>query len=190
MHVGRHGEAIAEMKKALELDPLALPKNMMLIQVYRNARQYDLTMDQCRKTLELYPSNVNAQWGMGMAYVEKSMHDEGIASLRQALENSTNRPALLVAGLGYALAVSGQRAEAEAVLDELLSRSDQKAVSPCFLAWIHAALGQQEQALAMLEKAYDQRDYRLLYIKVDPMFDHLRSHPRFNQLLIRMGLGE
>lgn len=189
MHLGRPREAIAEAKKALELDPLALPKNMMLIQVYRNARQYDLALDQCRKTLELYPANVNAQWGIGMAYVHESRYDEGIASLRQSLENSTNRPALLVAGLGYALAVSGKRTEAQAVLDELHARSDQKAVSPCFLAWIYAGLGQQEQAVEMLERAYDERDYRLLYIKVDPMFDNLRSHPRFDQLLKRMGFG-
>ncbi|MBV6504459.1 MAG: hypothetical protein ILNGONEN_00003 [Syntrophorhabdaceae bacterium] len=190
MHLGRPREAIAEAKKALELDPLALPKNMMLIQVYRNARQYDLALDQCRKTLELYPANVNAQWGMGMVYVHESRYEDGIASLRQSLENSTNRPALLVAGLGYALAVSGKRTEAQAVLDELHARSDQKTVSPCFLAWIHAALGQQEQALVMLEKAYNEYDYRLLYIKVDPMFDNLRSHPRFDQLLKRMGFGE
>ncbi len=189
IHLGRPREAIAEARKALELDPLALPKNMMLIQVYRNARQYDQALDQCRKTLELYPANVNAQWGMGMVYVHESRYDEGIAWLRQSLENSTNRPALLVAGLGYALAVSGKRAEAETVLNELLSQSDQKAVSPCFLAWIYAGLGQQEQALVMLEKAYNEYDYRLLYIKVDPMFDNLRSHQRFDQLLKRMGFG-
>jgi serine/threonine-protein kinase len=188
IQLGRTHEAIAEGKKALELDPLALPKNMMLIQIYRNARQYDLTLEQCQKTLELYPGNVNAQWGMGMAYVEKSMYNEGMASLRQALENSTNRPALLVAGLGYALAVSGEKAEALAALDELQTRSDQKSVSPCFLAWIYAGLGQQEPAIAMLEQAYDERDYRLLYLKVDPMFDNLRSHPRFTQMLKKMGL--
>jgi hypothetical protein len=94
-----------------------------------------------------------------------------------------------MAGLGHLYATSGRKGEARAVLDELRQLSRREYVPADSMALIHAGLGEKEQAFAWLEKAYEERSFRMAWLKVEPRWDSLRSDPRFTQLLQRMGLA-
>ena len=187
---GRLDEAIAETKRTLELDPLSLLTNSLLGESYYFARQYDQAIEQLQKTLELDPNFLLAQDTLGHAYVQKSMYKEGIAEFQKALAILPGN-ALALSGLGYAYAVSGRRAEAQKVLDQLAEISKQKYVPAASRAAIYAGLGDKDKAFEWLEKAYEERSIVIGSghpIKVDPVWDPLRSDPRFADLLRRMNL--
>ena len=123
----------------------------------------------------------------GRAFKQKGSYAEAIAELRKALqlsEGDTNE----LAALGHAFAISGQRSEAVKILDDLKERSKQTYVQPMWIAGIYIGLGQKDQAFEWLQKAYDDRSGWLVYLKVDPVFNPLRSDPRFADLMQRVGL--
>jgi tetratricopeptide (TPR) repeat protein len=146
------------------------------------ARQYDQAIEQARKTLELHPNYTAMHWVLGLAYVQKSMYKEGIAEFQKILVISPEFP-YAVSTLGYAHALAGNRAEAQKVLNQL---SKQKYVQALRVAAIDAGLGEKDEAIGWLEKAFDDRS--TWDIKVFPVFDLLRSDPRFTDLLRRMNL--
>jgi eukaryotic-like serine/threonine-protein kinase len=189
MMMGRSEEAIAENKRALELDPLSLIINRTLGGVFYIARQYDQAIEQLRKTLELDPNFVLAHDQLGLAYLQKSMYKEGIAECEKELVISPGNT-LVLATLGYAYAVGGRRAEAQKVLDQLNEMSKQKYVPAVFVAQIYAGLREKDNAFAWLKKAYEDRSIggSVVATKVNPTFDPLRSDPRFADLLRRMNL--
>jgi Flp pilus assembly protein TadD len=115
-------------------------------------------------------------------------YKEAIAECQKAVSLSGGEPSTL-AGLGHAYAVSGKRAEAQRVLAELKDLSKRRYVAPLQIALIFAGLGDKVQALEWLERAYEDRSYRLTWVKADPPFDSLHNEPRFQDLLRRMGLG-
>jgi serine/threonine-protein kinase len=182
---GRHGEAIAEVKRAQELDPLSLIISAVGAYVFYFARQYDQAIEQSRKTLELDPNFAPAHLYRGWSYEGKQMHREAIADLQEAVALSGNS-AFTKAALGGVYAAAGQRGEALKVVEELTERSKRSYVSPYYLALIYASLGEKEEALAWLEEAYKKHDSVLLHLKVDPRIDPLRADPRFQDLLRRM----
>jgi TolB-like protein/Flp pilus assembly protein TadD/predicted Ser/Thr protein kinase len=190
--MGRFEEAITEGKRALELDPLSLSINRTVGGVFYNARQYDQAIEQYRKTLELDPNFIWTHTVLGLAYVRKSMYKEGIAECEKELVISpSNTPALT--GLGYAYAVSGRRAEAQKVLDQLNELSKQKYVPAVSRVGIYVGLGEKDKAIEWLKKAYEERSIgnSLLAfgaVKVNPEYNPLRSDPRFADLLRRMNL--
>ncbi len=187
---GRLDEAIAETKRALELDPLSLVTNSLLGESYYFARRYDQAIEQLQKTLELDPNFLLAQDTLGHAYVQKSMYKEGIAEFQKALATFPGN-AVALSGLGYAYAVSGRRAEGQKVLDQLTETSKQKYVPAASRAAIYVGLGEKDKAFEWLGKAYEERSIVIgggHPIKVDPVWDPLRSDPRFADLLRRMNL--
>jgi tetratricopeptide (TPR) repeat protein len=184
VQTGRFEEAIAEVKRALELDPLSLFINFSLGVEYYHARKYDQAIEQYRKALELDPNFLLLHSFLGVAYVHKSMYSEGIAELEKAVEISHNHVSLTFLGRGYAAA--GRRAEAEKVLDQLNEFSKAKYVPAFRRAEIYASLGEKDKAFEWLEKAYEE--HFIIAIKVDPVYDPLRSDPRFADLLRRMNL--
>jgi TolB-like protein/Tfp pilus assembly protein PilF/predicted Ser/Thr protein kinase len=184
--VGRFEEAIAEGKRSLELDPLSLLNNRLLGQAYYNARQYDQAIEQFRKTLELDPNFPTTHRVLGRTYLEKSMFKEGIAEIEKDLMIFPGRAGAL-SDLGYAYALSGRRAEAQKVLDQLNELSKQKYVPALNKVLIYTGLGEKDKAFEWLEKAYEDRDLGP-GIKVSPVYDPLRSDPRFTDLLRRMNL--
>lgn len=115
------------------------------------------------------------------------MFEQAIAEFQSATAKS-NRDPMALASLGHVYAVSGNRREAERVLDELRTMSKQRYVSPYNLALIYAGLGMKEESLTWLEKSYEVRDYRMIWLKVEPQFDSLRSDQGFIALLQRMRL--
>jgi tetratricopeptide (TPR) repeat protein len=187
MSAGRHDEALAENTRAQQLDPLSIPINMTLGWVLLNARKYDQSAEQLRKTLEMDQNFPLAHHRLGLVYEQQGKYAEAIDEFRQVVNLLPGKP-LGIAALGHAYALSGKRAEAQKAIAQLEELSKQRFVSPAFIALIHTALGDKEQAFAWLEKAHTENDANLARLKVDPRFDPLRSDPRFTDLVRRVGL--
>lgn len=185
--LGRPQEAMQEMQKAHELDPLSLVISMEVAWILYMAREYDGAVEQSVKTLDLEPNFVPALYTLGLAYEQMSKHEKALAALRKAREASGSNPASLAA-LGHAYASAGKRREAMKLLGELLKMSRQSYVSPYWLAILQAGLGEKDSGFEWLEKAYQERDVWLVWLKQEPRFDSLRSDSRFHDLVRRVGL--
>ena len=183
--MGRTDEGIAENKKAIDLDPLSLHTNASLGVGLYYAHRYAQAILQLRKTIDLDPTYWWAHSYLGRAYEQQGQFPEAIAEFQEAvrLGSGITEPK---AFLGRVYAVSGKRAEARKVLEELNEVSKQFYVSPYNVALIYAGLGEKDQALAWLERAFAERSTWMPYLKVDPWLDSLRSEPRFQDLLRRM----
>jgi tetratricopeptide (TPR) repeat protein len=180
---GRLDEAISENKLTLELDPLSLSSNDTLGTAFFLARQYDRAIEQMAKTLELDPAFIDAYYFRGMAYMKKSMYREGMAEFEKGVAISPLNPEALT-GLGYGYAVTGRRTEARKVLDTLAELSPREYISAVWRAKIYSGLEDKDKAFKWLEKATDDRSVVSVgYIKPNPIFDPLRSDPRYADLL-------
>jgi uncharacterized protein (TIGR02996 family) len=184
----RFTEAVAQAKRAQELDPLSVYVGGALAKVYYNARQYDRALEGYRQTLELDPDSTRAQRGLGRVLLQQGRYDEAIAALRQVLARESH--SYFISDLGQAYAVAGRRAEARRMLAQLQDIARRGYVSPVYIAKVHAGLGENAQALALLNQAFQQRSDQLTGLRVDPAFDHLRADPRFIDLLRRVGLAQ
>jgi len=183
---GRLEEALAEVNRARELDPLSLNINTNVGWMLHFARRYDQAIQQYRRALEIDPNFAQAHGRLGGTYLQESMFDQAIAELESAVTLSGSSPAA-VGFLAHAYAMSGRRAEAEKLLNELTQLSKQRYVSPTAIAVVHIGLGDWDQAFEWLEKAYRERSNSMVYLRVDPLFDPLRSDPRFVDLVRRVG---
>jgi len=183
--LGRHGEAIAEMRKAENLDPLSLIINADLAELLVLAHSYDEAIQQSRKTIEMDPNFALAHNQLAQAYLQKRMNDEAVAELQKAAELSGGSPTVL-ANLARAYSASGKRGEAIKLLNELKKRSNSIYSHGSEIAVIYAALGDTDQAMSWLEKGYEERFNPGVLLR--PGFDPLRSDPRFEDLVHRIGL--
>jgi len=188
-NTGRHAEALAEVKRARELDPLNLRTNALEGQFLIHAGRANDALARLQKTFEMDPNYYFAHLFASSAYIDKGMFPEAIAQAQRARELSGPTNSHPMAFLGYALAKSGKQAEARAVLAELLKSSSERYVSPYNLALIYSGLGERDEALSWLERAYEHRDQKIVFLKVEPKWDNLRADPRFNSLLKRMNLA-
>jgi Flp pilus assembly protein TadD len=186
--VGEGEEAWAEMQRAQELDPLSLPINTNLGFCCYYRRQYDRAVEQFRKALEMEPAFAEAHRGLGLTYAEMAQFAKAVAELRKARSLSPASTEI-VAQLGYAYALAGMHAEARKVLQELDKWASQGYVSSYDRALVHSALGEMDQAFALLEKGCEERAYALAWLKTDPMLDRLRLDPRFARPLQCVGLA-
>ena len=186
--MGRFDEAIREMKRAQQLDPLSLGVNSMMGIALGLARRDDEAIPWFRRVLDMDPNFLRAHFGLGLAFVHKRRYDEAISELQKAVELSGGGAAQLGA-LGYAYAVANRRAEALEIVEKLKERSRERYVPPAMVATVFSGLGEKDQAMTWLEKAYEERDPWITGLKVDPMFDSLRSDPRFVDLVHRVGLN-
>jgi eukaryotic-like serine/threonine-protein kinase len=187
MYLGRFEEGIAEAKRARELDPLSLAINNALGGRLLLAGQENEALEQIRKTLEMDPTFAPAHNQLGWAYLKEGKNEEAVAEFRKALALSGSDPNESI-DLGYAYAVMGKRDEAKKILATLKRKRERSFVSPAGLAIVSGALNDKDEAFAWLNKAYELRDPQLTYLKVGPKFAPLRSDPRFQDLLRRMGL--
>jgi serine/threonine protein kinase/Flp pilus assembly protein TadD len=184
--LGRFDEAVDAARRAIELDPLALTWNMGLGHMYYLARRYDEAIEQERKTLAMDPAFYMTHWILGLAYEQKGRLAESVAALEQAVTLSGS---ILMQGLlGRAYGIAGRLSDASDVLDDLSRRAGNTFVSRDALALVHAGLGAQDRAIDLLFQACDEPSFNLIFLKVSPVFDTLRSHPRFSALLRRANL--
>ncbi|MBA3355991.1 MAG: protein kinase [Pyrinomonadaceae bacterium] len=186
----RHDEAIAEWKRAQELEPLAVRAHADVGYALYFARRYDEAIEQFKKTIDMDPKFAPAHARLGATYVQKKMYEEAILELEKArvLDNSPERPGRF-AWPAYAYAVSGQRNKAQRMLAELKELAKQHSIPPINFAIIYTGLAEKDQAFAWLEKVYQEGNGRQLgEVRVNPMFDSLRSDPRFASLLRRVNL--
>jgi len=187
MAMGRIEESFVESKRALELDPLGVILNVHLGWHYMNARQYDRAIEQLKKAIEMDPNFGVAHWYLGLAYDHEGMYPEAENELRKAKELLKDNEAV-AADLGHVYAVSGRKDEARKVIDELKELSKRKYVSSYHVALIYLGLGEKDQAFEWLDNAYRERSDLLVYLRVEPRLDSLRSDPRFVDLVRRVGL--
>ncbi len=183
--LGRQSDAIAEMRKAESLDPLSLIISADMADVLFVARLYDESIQQSRKTLEMDPNFAVARFELGQAYLEKHMHNEAVAQLQKAVQLSEGNPTF-IANLARAYFASGKRSEAVKLLSDLKKRSNPSYSNASEIAVIYASLGDTDQAMNWLEKAYAERFNPGVLLR--PGFDPLRSDSRFQNLVHRIGL--
>jgi TolB-like protein/Tfp pilus assembly protein PilF len=182
---GRHDEAIRETEQARRLDPLSPRINENVGEMFYLARRYDQAISALRKALDLFPDDMQAHIDLGKTYLQKGLYEQAVAEFNSITDAHT--PFRLMS-LACAHAMAGRRDEAREALDELREQSRQRYTSPGDFAVVYAALGEREQAFLWLEKAFDERDSWMPYLKVEPLFDPLRSDPRFQDLQRRVGL--
>ena len=186
-NTGRHPEALAEVKRARELDPLNLRTNALEGQFLIHAGRTDDALARLQKTFEMAPNFYFAHLFAASAYIEKGMFPEAIAEAQKARELSGPTNSHPMGFLGYALAKSGKQVEARAVLAELLKSASERYVSPYNIALIYNGLGEHDETFAWLERGYQQRDQRMVFLKVEPKWNNLRDDSRFQNLMRRVG---
>jgi tetratricopeptide (TPR) repeat protein len=187
---GRTEESLAASRRALALDPLDLTFNAHLGWHYLYAREYEQAAEQLLKTIELDPNYVTARLYLGFVYEQQGMNEAAIAEFGKAaaLSGEGRRP-VMEAALGQAYAVAGKKAEARRALDGLKAAAERRYISPYSIAVLYLGLGDKEQAFAWLDQAYEERDNWLIYLKMEPRLDPLRSDARFADLPRRVGLA-
>jgi TolB-like protein/DNA-binding winged helix-turn-helix (wHTH) protein/Flp pilus assembly protein TadD len=183
--VGNYDEAIVEMRKAENLDPLSLIINADLAELLVLAHSYDESIRQSRKTLEMDPNFALAHNQLGQAYLQKQMLDDAVAELEKAARLSGGSPTV-IANLARAYAGSGKRNETVKLLNDLKKRSSPGYSRASEIAVIYASLGDSGQAMSWLERSYEERFNPGVLLR--PGFDPLRSDPRFQDLVRRIGL--
>ncbi|HZW96541.1 MAG TPA: tetratricopeptide repeat protein [Candidatus Eremiobacteraceae bacterium] len=189
-YTGRFNEGVAEAMRARELDPLSLPLNNALAGRLLAAGRYDEALRQVQTTLELDEHFAPAHQTLGWVYLHGGKRDDAIREFQNALELAGATDTDIQLDLGFAYAVSGHPDEARRILAHLQQLHQQGIVPAASLATLYGALGESNEAFVWLEKAYQERDPQLTYLKAGRRFEPLREDPRFGQLVRRVGLPD
>jgi TolB-like protein/DNA-binding winged helix-turn-helix (wHTH) protein/Flp pilus assembly protein TadD len=184
--LGKNDEAIAEMRRAENLDPLSLIISADMADVLLVARRYDQSMEQSRKTMEMDAGFAVTHYQFGQVFVQKHMYSEGIAELQRAIALSGGNKTFR-SNLAYAYARSGRKDEALEILYDLENRSSSGFSNAAEIALVYVGLDDLDKAMIWLEKSYTERFNPSILMR--PCFDPLRSDPRFQKLLGRIGLN-
>lgn len=179
--MGRVDEAQTMQRRARELDPLSLMLNMGAADSYFFARQYDRAFQHLTALLEQEPLFFPAHFTLGRVYIENGMREQAIAAFEKAVQYSRNQEAL--APLAHAYALAGHTQKAKAVLEEMTSSMAGRYLAAPMVARVHLGLGEFEQALDWLQKGFEEHSYWMVFLKMDPVYDPIRSHSRFKELL-------
>jgi len=185
--IGNLGAAIAERKRALELDPVNPLLTSALGEAFYQNREFDRTIEQNSKSLQLDPSYAIALVNIGRAYEMKGMHPQARDSFEKVLAVAPDDPAVL-ALIGHEYALSGEKAKAAGTISKLQQLSTHKYVPAIYVALVYTGLHDLDHSFAWLDKAFNERSEYLVYLPTEPLADPLRGDPRFSQLLQRLGL--
>lgn len=185
----RFDEAIAEVKRALELEPLSIPMGANLAGTYIYARKYDLALEQAKKVYVLEPNHLTAQIWMVRAYCVNGRYDEAIDFYKKTIAEDPTKEDLIQI-LGYAYAKSGRKSEAQEIIKKFHEQAQRQYVERITVAAVYAALNEKDKAFAELERSFVDRDWGLARLSIDPFLDPLRDDPRFKDLVQRMKLPE
>jgi serine/threonine-protein kinase len=185
--LGRLDDALAEMTMAQALDPISsiIVRDLARIHYYR--KDYEAALEQCDHAIELNPHFTPAYWILGLVQEQRGDFDESAAAFQRAIQLSPQSP-LMQAALGRTLALSGKRNEGFRILRELQELAEMRYVSPFEMASLHFALGESDRAFDWLTKAFQDRCFELICLKVDPRMTSLWRDPRFQNLFKQLGL--
>jgi TolB-like protein/Tfp pilus assembly protein PilF len=186
--INRFDEAIAASKRAVELEPVSAHFNRNVAFYFYHARRYDEAIEQCQKTLELDPNMSGVYVWLAKTYEKKKFYDESIAARLRGREDS----GVIyeeVKSLREAYATSGWKGYWRKTLDLAKEQAKQRYVNSYSFAEIHVRLGEKDQAFAWLEKAYEDHNWGIINVNSDPIWDDLRSDPRYTELLRRINLA-
>ncbi len=185
--MARFDEAIAESKQAQELDPLSPIIYYSGGAAFYFSRQYDKAIEQFKKALNLDPAFPNAHGYIGLCYLQKGMYEDAIGELLENMISEGIGPEI-IAEAQNVYGTSGIKGAFQMYINYQKMMSEQAYVDPLRIAELHAILDEKDQAFEWLEKAYEQRSPMLVYIRVNPQFDNIRSDPRFKAILKKMNL--
>jgi len=185
--LGRMDRALEEMQLAQALDPISsiIARDLARVQYY--LQDYDAALDQCDHTIELNPHFSPAYWTLGLIQEQRGDFDESAAAFQRALQLSPHSPTMQAA-LGRTFALSGRREEALRVVGELHKLAGKRYVSPFELAVCYFALDLPDKGFEWLAKAFQDRCFELISLRVDPRWQTLGRDPRFQELLNNLGL--
>ncbi len=185
--LGRLDQATDEILLAQSLDPISSIIARDLARVHYYKQDYEIALDQCDHAIGLNPHFSPAYWMLGLVQEQRGDFDEAAAAFQRAIQLSPQSP-LMQAGLGRTLALSGKQSEARRILQELLGLAGKRYVSPLEFASLHFALGEIDQGFDWLTKAFQDRCFELIGLRVDPRMESLRGNPRFLGLFSQLGL--
>jgi len=183
----RHDQAWEQINQAMRLDPLSLPNNAEVVRTLYYARDYDRAVEQGNKALQLNPDYYRTHFWLARVYAQKGMYGRAIAESKKVLEAMPDSSVGLTE-LAYSLAAGGRLPEARKVLHRLEEKSKGDFVPAYNFAIIHVALNEKDTSLYYLQKAYQERDWAIMVLAVEPRLDPLRSDPRCQELLVRSRL--
>jgi len=186
--MGRFDEALTEGKRAEELDTLSLIIGSILVEGYWLAGDFNSSIAQGKKLIDLDPTFPRTHDNLGCAYLSRGRNAEAIQEFQKALDLSSGLDRRPLRDLGYAYGISGKRAQALAILKQVQEKYERQEANAQDVAAVYAGLGQKDEAFAWLEKAFEGHSGSLLRIRWEPPFDPLRSDPRYADLMRRMGL--
>jgi TolB-like protein/Flp pilus assembly protein TadD len=184
----RYKDAITAMKQAVQLDPLSAPMSQGLGNAYYLARQYDQALRMCRATIELDPSFMPAHHALPILYAEKGMYGEAFSALEQSLGQNRFNDGRTPITRALVCAIAGRADEARSLMSQFGQGKAHRYIPTFTCAAVYALLGESEQALDLLEECYQERLSPLTFLAGQPEFEKLHGHPRFADLLQRIGL--
>jgi TolB-like protein len=185
--MGRHQESFAEVKRALEIDPTMAQVTMIHGMDLYLARYYERAVEELQKAVELDPQHVLATFYLGVAHVELGHFEQALAQIERAGELGGGA-GFFVQGIGYVHASAGRKDLAQAVLARLAQIADKTYLSPYFTALIHFRLGENDRGFEALDRAFDEGDHWLEFLRVFPVFDGVRTDPRYAALVEKLKL--
>ncbi|HLJ29879.1 MAG TPA: tetratricopeptide repeat protein [Candidatus Angelobacter sp.] len=190
--LGRQEDALKEIEQMLAIVQQTDPHRVVAVHVTRAAayyfsRDYERAAQECKKALELNPNYFMLHYILAQAYARRGMTAEAIAELRSKGAAAGEVP-LMDAALGLAYGSVGKKGQTEKIVEAFKAGAKKRYVPATYFGMLYAGLGDRDQALTWLEKAYEERADGLTWINVDPMLDPLRNQPRFQELVKRIGL--
>src|SRR5262249_47908534 len=186
---GRLAEAYKEIRRALDLDPLSIPLNSYLAGVFYYSREYDRSIEQCHRALELDSKDIELHVDLGLNYEQLGRFAESINSFETASNLSGGAP-IILGVLGGVYAKAGARDKAIAIETQLTEIAKENYVPPGGWAMLYIGLDDKDKAFEWVAKACDNHDTVVCYLAVGPTYDPIRTDPRFQAMLKRIGLGE
>jgi len=187
-YMGRFEEGVAEIKRGQELDPLSLSINTDMAKVYTHAGRYDEAIAQYKKALEMDPEFEVAHGLLALTYSLKGMHQEALNELHKIKD--LDKVPMYLSFLGYVHGKSGRKDEALGVLNRMVSLSKRTYVSPLWMTIIYAGMDEKDQAFKWFERIFEERTTGgTIGLKVSPVYDSLRSDPRFADIMRRAGFA-
>ena len=185
MAEGRYDDALAESHHLLELEPATPLFHAVRVETLYYARKYDQAIEEAQGVVKDNPNFALAYYWLGCAYREKKMYPEAIATFERARRLTADMPFMVMA-YGHSQAVAGNVPEARKALRLLRQMQQTQPVPDLYLAAIHVGLGEKDEAFRLLSNDYQKRVDRLIYLRVEPMADPIRSDPRFTQLIAKI----